>query len=82
MALASRAQLQFLRNLYEPAIGYLEANRWVEVLRVRGISGGEASKEISRLLDLKAKGQYREPLNYTKEKVAEEDDPKFNKWWK
>lgn len=79
---ATNAQLQYLRNLYEPAIGYLEAQRWVEILRVRKVTTREASREITRLLGLKSQGQYTAPLGYTKEKVAEEDDPKFNKWWK
>lgn len=82
MQAATNAQLQYLRNLYEPAIGYQEANRWVEILRIRKITSREASREITRLLGLKSRGQYAAPMDYKKEKVAEEDDPNYNAWWK
>ena len=80
--MASSRQYNYLRDLYEPAIGWTEANRWVQVLKVRNLTSAEASKEITRLQQLKIKGQDTSPKDYTKDHVPEEDDPKFNAWWK
>lgn len=79
--MATDSQYRYLRDLYAKAIGWSEANRWVQVLRVRDISKSEASKEIERLVNLKTHGQYTGPLDYTKDRVKEEDDPNYNDWW-
>ena len=79
--IATDNQFRFLRDLYAPSIGWKEANRWVQIMRVRKVSKEDASKEIERLLKLKMRGQYREPLDYTKEHLKEEDDKNFNNWW-
>ena len=54
---ATSAQLTLIRDLYCYAIGWDRAMAKVHTLKDAGITKGEASKEIDRLQDLKAKGQ-------------------------
>ena len=54
---ASSAQLTMIRDLYWQGSDYDSAMKKVAELKLRGITKGEASKEIDRLKTMKANGQ-------------------------
>lgn len=61
---ATVAQMTTIRDFYERAIGWNNATTVVEAMRQKGITKGEASEEITRLHELKIKGQDTAPLNW------------------
>lgn len=58
---ATISQLTAIRDFYAPAIGWNEAQAKVMDMKAKGLTKGEASKEITRLHDLKIHGQYTGP---------------------
>lgn len=58
---ATVSQMTAIRDFYALAIGYNNAVAKVMELRKNGYTKGQASNEITRLHDLKVKGQYTGP---------------------
>jgi len=58
---ATVSQMTAIRDFYALAIGYNNAVAKVMELRKSGYTKGQASEELTRLHDLKVKGQYTGP---------------------
>ena len=61
---ATVSQLTTIRDFYAPAIGFNNAWAITKEMAKKHYTKGEASKEISRLHDLKIKGQFTGPIGW------------------
>lgn len=62
--LATSVQLTTIRDFYVSAIGWNNAMAYVREKKINGMTKGQASVEISRLHELKTRGQWTGPLDW------------------
>lgn len=81
---ATIAQLTYLQNLYEKSIGYCKTLWYLDQVKQRGFTKGQAAKEIERLRRIRAihgpTAMY--PLNWEKINPSAEVVNKFMDEWK